>query len=218
MTAGLLILNTHDTVLIDDTYSNLAVRSSGTLPAGGGLRSVAVNSPDQPVPAIRSADYALAASRNGNTGWIWSAGGSQVHWYVFDTPVSSGDYGLQVFTASGSLAFDSGRQYARVRGVQSGIGSQTYDSGRLYAVACLSPARRRRVETRPDPAPGSHLVYVDIYDEQVAARVNGATVQTAWQTIIAAPGLLPQDPGTVPPGWTDNAANATFAIIDVTGY
>lgn len=218
MAYGIEVTNDHGTVLIDDSYSNLAVRHQGTLSAGAGLRTVSVPGLDQPVPAVRSTAYAATASRQGSTGYIWSAGGAQVHWYVFDTPTSSGDYGLQVFNAAGQLTFDAYRKYARVRSVQSGVGSQTYDSGRLYAVATLSPARRRRVETRPDPTPGSQLVFVDLFDEQVCARVNGATVQTAWQTIIAAPGLSPQDPGTVPQGWSDNAANAQFAIIDVTGY
>lgn len=218
MAHGIEVINDHGTILIDDKYSNLAVRHQGTLAAGAGLRTVSVPGLNDPVPAIRSTAYSATASRQGSTGYIWSAGGAQVHWYVFDTPQGSGGYGLQVFTASGQVAFDSNRKYARVRAVQSGVGSQTYDSGRLYAVATLSPARRRRVETRPDPAPGSQLVFVDIYDEQVCARVNGATVQTEWQTIIAAPGLLPQDPGTVPQGWSDPASNAQFAVIDVTGY
>lgn len=218
MPAGIYILNDHGTILIDDTYSNLAVRHQGTLSAGAGLRTVSVPGLNDPVPAIRSTAYAATASRQGSTGYIWSAGGAQVHWYVFDVPIGAGNHGLQVFNAAGQLTFDAYQKYARVRAVQSGVGSQTYDSGRLYAVATLSPARRRRVETRPDPAPGSNLVFVDLFDEQVCARVNGATVQTNWQTIIAAPGLLPQDPGTVPSGWSDDAAIAQFAIIDVTGY
>lgn len=217
MPAGIIVYNDYDTVLIDDNYANLAVKASGTLSASAGSRVVALASPDKPVMAVRSTDYAAAASASGPNALIWSAGGAAVTWYQFDTPTNSGDYGFQVFNAAGKLTFDAIQKYARVRGLMSGVASQTFDAGRAYAVAILSPARRRRIETRPDTPP-STLVYVDIYDEGIVPRVVGATVSTAWQTIVFAPGLLPQDPGTVPAGWADNPANAQFAVIDVTGY
>ena len=218
MAFGLEIINNHGTTLIDDTYSNLAVRHQGTLAAGAGSRTVSVPGLSQPVPAVRSTAYAIALGRSGNNGTIWSAGGAQVHWYVFDVPTSSsGGYGLQVFNSSGQLTFDSSRKYARVRALQSGVGSQTYDSGRQYAVAALVPARRRQVNTWPDPV-NPFLVHWETFDQQIAARVNGATVQTEWQTVIHATSLEPMDPAFAPQPWGDSASNAQFAIIDVTGY
>lgn len=218
MAFGLEITNNHGTTLIDDTYSNLAVRHQGTLAAGSGVRTVSIPGLDQPIPAVRSTAYAIALGRIGNNGQIWSAGGAQVHWYVFDTPTSGGnDYGLQVFNSAGQLTFDSSRKYARVRALQSGVGSQTYDSGRLYAVATLGSSRRRRVTSQPDPF-NPLLVNWQAFDEQIAARVNGATVQTEWQTVISVSSLQPVDPAFVPLPWSDTLANSQFAVIDVTGY
>lgn len=213
------ILNNHDTTLIDDEYSNLAVRHRGTLPsAGAGVRHVAVPGLNHPVPAVRSTAYAIALGRLGNSGSIWSAGGASVDWYVFDTPVAAtSGYVFQLRNAANQVTFCSSQQYARVRALQSGIGSQTYDSGRQYAVATLSPARRRQVNTWPDPV-NPFLVHWETFDQQIAARVNGATVQTEWQTVIHATSLVPMDPAFAPQPWGDSASNAQFAIIDVTGY
>lgn len=216
MAAGLLVINTHGTVLIDDTYSNLAVRNRGTLPAQSGYRNVSLTNPAQPIIAVGSTNYAIAAWIYGNQSAIWSEGGADVDWYSFDTPTSSGSFGLQVFTSSGQLTFDSSRQYARVVDVFSGVTTKNYPAGRTYAVAALTQARGIEWVTRPVPL--SDYVYADIHTKTIAPRVRGGTITTSWQTILIAPGLTPIDPALVPPNSLDPNNSATFAVLDVTGY
>jgi hypothetical protein len=225
MTAGVLIYNNANTVLIDDNYSNLAVRYSGwvTLGASETMRTVALGAMELPIVATRGNQFCRGVINLARDGIIiQGVPGTSIQYFMFDRPIASGAAGLQVFDTVRRLVFDSSRQYARVRDAFAGqqltawTGTRTYDAGRVYAMAQLKGAFRETLESKQDPnsPPGWFLPRRTMYAS--AARISGASVVTDLVTFVeGAWSELPvKNPGS--PRTPDYAA--AIAIIDVTGY
>ena len=128
MPAGLEIINTSGSVLIDENYKNLAVSASGSFTfVAGDFGRVNVSIPyiangiRNPIIAIRvTGGYAGVRNTNINdialtaTAVFFGDTGATVEWWCFDIPTVVSTSGLQVYNSSGELVFDSGNQYARV--------------------------------------------------------------------------------------------------------
>lgn len=162
MPAGLQIFNTSGTILIDEHYHNLCVVKKATHTLTGTplvttfyTGTQVQNSVDTGLTLTNRAIVAVRCSSvvhayvSGNNVVFVGAPGAVITYYVFDKPpASTATYGLVVYTATGEVAFDATRQYARVSGVRSGstvaawAGAVSYPAGRTYAVAFLRAARQ----------------------------------------------------------------------------
>lgn len=220
MPSGIQVINNAGTILIDENYSNLAVRASGTVTGStsstGRLDFAVASGLNAPMFAIApsAAQFSVLAYRP-DTNVIKIQGRDNTQstnfpYFIFDTPVASGlNYGLQVFNASGVLTFDSNLKYARVVDVFGGTteaswaGTRTYASGRTYAVVELGRAFTKTTENLG----GGNYEYIG---RRSSLKVVSNVVTTSFvQTYVKS--------GTVnSPPITNNAAK--FAVIDVTGY
>lgn len=221
MTAGIEIINTAGTTLIDENYTNLAVRQKGSVKLGSNnrLNIPLTNGADSPLVAVRSTNPAMSPLVNttATTPFIQLRGRDgdtaiDVDYYMFDKPLASlasGNAGLQVFSPSGVLTFDSRLQYARVVDIFGGdtqgawAGTRTYPAGRKYAVAQLKTAWRKSTTN----AGGGfyNLTYrssmARVVDNQVITSFQIDTIKIEFDRPLN----------------IDNMA-ATFAVLDVTGY
>ncbi len=190
MPAGLLITNNADTVLIDDTYRNLAVVDSGAAPGNA--------PPSAGVVALASTDYDSAS----------------FNWWHFGVPAAGANYGLQVFDAAGNLTFCGALKYARVvdtftgPGIGAGTVTKTYAAGRTYATI-TSRLAFNEWEQRGTAPDQEHRVIT----HRLRSRVNGTQVQATWVSTVTidwTPG-----PGTTVPTPTHSPS---IIVVDVTGY
>lgn len=216
MPAGLQIVNNFGTVLIDETYKNLALRQKILTATAGALERVTIpmSGMNEPMVALASERYVGVKSMRSDLASFLVQGriNGDVTAYIFDLPQSSGpNQGLRVYNAAGELTFDSNNKYARVVDVYGGPATsdwqplRTYPSGRNYAVVQLKMAYRKEVVNNGG---GNY----DITWTMSAARVIGNTVQG---------NMIPYktdnvSAGSAPPSFTD--LSAQFAVIDVTGY
>ncbi|WP_405126771.1 hypothetical protein [Ralstonia pseudosolanacearum] len=122
MPAGLTVYGEHGFVQITEAYGNLALRQKSTVTPDGSGRGSFTFTGSRPFVCIQSANpVALLGSSNSGADWTVNfSAPAQAPFtvYVFDEPAApSGQPGLQVFKADGSLAFDSGLAYLKVVGV-----------------------------------------------------------------------------------------------------
>jgi len=167
MPAGIQILNTAGSVIIDENYSNFTLRQKGTaniwVPSTGGISygtngmvTIAVSA-EAPLLALYSQNYTAmkSCSKSGGT-WTFDfyvgANSGTVDFYLFDKANYANDEGcgLQVFDASFNKVFDSAKGSASIRDVfsHSSLGPSgadfsfrnNYTEGRKYAVVHSLPA------------------------------------------------------------------------------
>lgn len=159
MTAGIQIFNDSGTVQFDQDYTNLALKTKGTFTIGSpGYTTVQVANCKTPLVAvILAGSFAVFQwfSADGTTLNFSVSGtvGAAVTYYVFDQPGAPANYGLVVYRADGSVAFDATKQYARIVGVLAGTsftdnaGTYSYPAGRTYALIVGKPGRYTEVVT-----------------------------------------------------------------------
>lgn len=157
MSYGFNAIGDSNNILIDDTYSNLAVVASGVGTLVGGYRGISPGlavkiSYTNPVPgkypliALRPHDstglfsiFELVVSGNVFT-WTIVAGGPSTggsvsnksfDYYILSAPPSTTpeSYGMQVLDSTGRVTFDSGFKYARVLSVTQTTYSTLPSSG-----------------------------------------------------------------------------------------
>lgn len=210
--AGLQIINTSNTVQIDQDYRNLCLRQKGnavttaSLPAGGGsYAAFNVTGLTSPIIAVGGGSAAVPQTywdaANNRHGFLIStvgAIGTSIPYYIFDVPAELGStYGFQVRNSGNQLIFDALQPPLRIRGfyVNAGVGNYTsLTAGRTYAVA--HPMMGFRAVT-------VEALYTRLYAS--AAVTNGFVVSTLnYSTIPASPTQ------TI-------VRNATLLAIDVTG-
>lgn len=156
MPTGFQVLNDDGVYQITSDYRNLHMVAKGTATLSGptykdgGDRAtytatIVRTGTEMPFLAIRSANlvgYTEYTVSGTTTYTLYSLSSGTVDWWFFDLidPVST-SFGLQVFKADGSLAYDSGANGLRLAGLTVLPGSfsfpsdvsQTYPSGRIYA-------------------------------------------------------------------------------------
>lgn len=218
MPAGLQIFNSAGTILIDENYANLALRSkvstSTTQPSD--RVTVPMSGMQSPMIALASQSYtgvkSMLSSLASFTVQGPLVGSAPVDCYIFDVPTPSGlTQGLMVYNAAGQLVFDSGNKYARVVDVYGGSAladwtpSRTYAAGRTYAVVQLKRAYRKEVE---EVDPGVYDITWYMSGARVVSNVVTGNMIIYKQDQVTA--------GSAPAQVTDYSA--TFAVLDVTGY
>lgn len=167
MAVGLKIINTHGTILIDDTSPCLQLRGKYTLNvrsgAAPGIDSINIPNVVSPLFALRPKTinkrvYLSTISATGTpttkllqvrqtSGVGWDESSSvDVDIYHFDKPVApASTSGIHVYDAAGNCMFDAMGKTAVVVGVAntSGVATTiTPPSGRVYAYASPAPFNR----------------------------------------------------------------------------
>lgn len=204
MPAGLQVIGSHGIIQVDENFSNLAYRGSGSF--SGSLTLSGLNFP---VLAFRPGNVQgtsisrIVAGGGGNFTWHFTGSGSGNYW-LFDIPEQSGSFGLQVFRADGSLAFDSGRRYMKVVSGFYDFGNHNSgtnntgasDSGSVAIVQAAPPNWR----TGGDPNNDLRGVY--------GLRSSGG----AWESVHITNQSLVKN------GLTLGAHAGKFFLVDVAGY
>lgn len=151
MTVGFEVIGDSGNILISQDYKNMQLVESGTVsPASGTYAGVSSFSRTGLVAPIlflsgprRAMGYACKKSSGSTAFLIFADGASSaaVNYWIFDiATLIPSNGGLQVFTAAGELAFDSGAKTLRVIDqlpISSGSANTTksYAAGASYAVA-----------------------------------------------------------------------------------
>lgn len=202
MTAGIqAITNNHGTILIDDTYRNMAVIGNGTH----------ANTASTPGTIYRAI---LSTTLDYTTYYWWDFG--------YPTAAPSGTGALEIRNALNQVCFNSLYQYARVVDVfdydsYSNL-VKTYPSGRSYAIitAKRGCVVSQEVREDPDSPPGTFYNYRRKFDYARAA-VFGGTITAGWtNNPYPATWSGPLSAGSIPSPMDDT--KATFIVLDVTGY
>ena len=212
MAAGLKIYNTSGTILIDDTYRNLAVSSSGTTSADGNGN---IDLGAQPAEAMIAVRATSAVTCVGNR-YLKTAAGTSVQWWVFSHPTAVGTAGLKLWTSAGALTFDSSRQYGRVvadhtQTMSSNVAttySAAYPSGRTYAAVIRLPGTRFVAIAQDPGSPDPGDWYGRVH--HVGAAWSGTTLTLQWVQVLQAFYV------TQPTEYSDLAA--AVLVVEVTGY
>jgi len=210
MSAGIQIINTNNSVIIDENYYNFTLRSKGTAAIGSpppqsstgwGSTGMVVLTVDAEAPmlAIYASMYtALKSSvRNGST-WtftIYTDGNSgTIDWFLFDKANYASDEGcgLQVFNADGSKVYDSSKGAASIRDsvyhAQLGpygadfYSRNDYDGGRKYAIVHSLPAIGW--------VPVGHVQLFTYIQRVYAAARSGGTGYVEFGRMIAFQGMM----------------------------
>lgn len=200
MPAGIEIINTHGTVLIDDRNPCLQLRAKYEIsvpatPPGG--YNIDVPNCVKPLFAIRPVtpgkiiyhtlqnsssagpSYRFLQIWQANSGAGGSGGAASIILYHFDAPVAPvSNHGLQVFDSAGNCTFDAMGKTAVVVDDSSANKTVTPQPGRQLAFCSMSPYRRER---RFDDSGGEGL-----YTTQQFA--NGAALNAATGALVLWPG------------------------------
>lgn len=206
--AGLQIFNADgQTVTIDSTYRNLALRTKGvaSTSTSTGFASYidfTVSGLTMPIIATKTAFGSTASVANLGNGTfsfrIYASGGTgtQVPYYIFDVPLGTDSrHGFEVFDGAGNLTFDAiGGKYLRVVDFlqMPADTSKSYQPGLDYA--CVFNDFGLRVEP---PAKN-----VRIYGSRINAEIVSSTLLVI--DTYAGSSFMYYTP--------------TFMIVDVTNY
>ncbi|UUZ75544.1 hypothetical protein LP414_27900 [Polaromonas sp. P1(28)-13] len=126
MPQGLMVLGDHGVVQIDENYSNLALKASGSIyvPAGATGASVVVYGVQAPVMCVKTPEglpvYVTSDQAVPNATYTFKAEDSAttIQWYVFDqTAPASATSGLTVYRSDGSPAYNSDWKVMKIAAV-----------------------------------------------------------------------------------------------------
>lgn len=215
MAHGVKIVNDHGTILIDDTFHNIAIVQQGTVTIpGGGSVQIPAAAPGEQVAIRSSAICACLGSL------LIAAPGTVVSWYRFGRPTAQGQYGFRVRDAAGNVTFDSSFKYARVAGSHTAKLSTFHDiplpAGRIYAVIMAREAIEQQVDLRPfEPLQPAPPYAFDATVRNSGSQSVGNVVTIGWVQTMTYDNLG-QPIFTPPDYFIDN--EFTAHIIDVTGY
>jgi hypothetical protein len=216
MTAGLTIFNSHNTVQIDENYRNLFVKTSGLngIPSASGIT--------YPLCSVQCADFAVSYTLTNSTDVSYSVGkkgSADYKWWVWDLAVAPvGDYGFQVYNASGQLVFDALQQPMRIVDYQVFTSlaeweniSITYPAGRQYAVIFGTyPSRFKTTYVKAGE-------FWEVTEETWygGAKVVDNVVTFGWLPISSE--FYDEDPGPAN-DQTITYPRMEMIVVDVTGY
>lgn len=222
MEAGLQIYNTTGNVQIDSKFKNLAVIQKGEVQLLGtdvewtsGAKTKITVAGTNPLIAIQSTvRMRTRRLREANGSYSFYFNMSQnvsppkVKYWIFDEPVSVGNFGLQVFDQASQLVFDSSREYMKVIGFVNWNAtfpyfgtSQTYNytSSSLAIVTCQQASKLEDSGGGQNP---ETMIY------SVTGSVN-SSVLTVFDGLEWFVGGIIVSPYT--------RTQATLLILDVTG-
>lgn len=231
MPVGIQIIGEHGAVQIDETFSCLALRSSGaaTLSVGGGdlangCSAAVTVTGEFPIIAFRpGVPVALWYTERSGSTWTFhfiaerANAGQSFAWYVFDRPLNIGStYGAQVFDASGRLVFDALQKYVRVQDLKA-IDARTPQSftgyaARTWAVAmlqlgCVTPV----TFTPPQPPPGG------LWHWNANLWMSGVTIASTGFTSSTIKPASTSGTSTNLPSYPQSPIGQVL-LIDITNY
>ncbi|MBD1590264.1 hypothetical protein [Pseudomonas typographi] len=229
MDGGFEARNGDNILVIDSLYSNLSLKSKGSVTTGttGAYYYVDLTlACVDPVVAFKCTSdfaYLLSQTDNGNGTWTFRFGsyspGQTISYWLFDVPPTGGStYGMQVFNATGSLVFDALYPYLNPTQIYqdtSGalIGSNvtlTGDAGKTYAVVQNYMALLQYVGWEdPSGAVGPSTTYNVSMDGSVAKFTSANTlVLSTLQIYYAITGSV---------SYSGGGGTACYLMVDVTG-
>lgn len=226
MPYGFYVKNDLGTFVIDETYKNLCIVNNGQFTLSSTRQTITCGPGTlrRPIIALRVSGGSagirnVTTSLGVTTAVIVGSVGSVVTWYHFDVPpnTGTGTFGMQVFTDTGDVIFDSSFKYARVFEGYESIpetswrGTKSY--GFLPAVAFISPAAWQRAESRQGGCPGSQEQHRYTYEDMTCA--------TSGNTVTIGSFVWQQDTNWSPCVATSQRAHkgrASYAILDISGY
>lgn len=220
MAAGFQITNLAGTTLIDETYKNFRLVSTGSFSVGAGIGQSAIDyNGVNPIIAFRPQKgnfVGQTAQDYNNFGgqyytaqtWTDSAAPSSIQYYIFDSvPDNVGTPGaVQVRDAQGRLTFDSNLKYLRLIDFKTQAPrSAPVVAGRLEAVVIATPCLQQQ------GGPGGYANYcVGVIADSVTGALDYSEILTASYDT------------------SDNGQNqdvqptflypTSYMIVDVTGY
>ena len=208
MATGIRIVGNSGSILIDDTYRNMAVvgkGNQGNTNAAAGRIYRAIQADDF-YTWLPMAGYTLPTHR----------------WWDFGYPPNGTITGLKIFNASKQCCFNSALQYARVVDVfdydQLDPMVKTYPAGRSYAVILAKPGYQCDQIVRQDPnSTGQWYNYARRFLPMMH-KVVGNVVTVKWYDLPWAEPIMWSGPlMVIPPVWLDDN-KSKFIVLDVTGY
>lgn len=232
-------------IQIDDTFSNIvyAGKSSLSLPASNSSRfnyvditfygtnaQIAISSND-PISCYLKSQSATSktwsicsrAYINGYPGHSSHSGGSVVTCYFFvdDSGISGGNFGLQTFNAQGKLVYDSNKRYASVYSYEIGQAPSNppkqFDGAKVFAAMVLEGRFGSQSLLFP-PGPGPHFQYLTNYfASSFFMKTSSSFNAIEGQVGAFMSGMFPYPltGSDIPQGST--GGRGTYLIIDVTG-
>lgn len=208
MATGIRIVGNSGSILIDDTYRNMAV-------VGQGNQANTAPSPGQIYRAIQADDFYTSLALAGYS--------VPTHrWWDFGYPPSTTTTGLKIFNAAKQCCFNSSFKYARVVDVfdfnQASSLTKNYPAGRSYAVLQAKGGLMCDQITRKDPYSGSGWYnYARRFLPQMC-KVVGSAVTVKWYDAPWEEPILWSEPvRTAPAPWLDDPIGK-YIVLDVTGY
>lgn len=224
-TAGIQVVNDAGTLLFDQDYVNVALRTKGTFTIGSlGYTTIQIANAKVPMIAVRLAGGFSAYqwfSSNGTTLNFMVRGpvGAVVTYWYFDEPTAPANYGLVVYRANGTVAFDATKQYARVQDVIAGssltnnVGTHYYPTGRTYAVIVGKVGMYTDVVTITTGVSPNYKYKRETTNKATVVTLNGATVDISVSTEVvtdpdAGPGVF----------YTNDSSSWNLILLDVTGF
>lgn len=121
MTYGLVVNNSSNVTIINDTYKNMKLVKKETYNVNAGTVIVINQSPYRnPICAITSNAGSCVIAHDNRSGvsywYIISTASGSFTAYIFDDIQSGSNYGMQVYSNTSELLFDSSNKYLRVVG------------------------------------------------------------------------------------------------------
>lgn len=224
MTAGVAVYNDSGTLLFDENCQNLAVfaAGTGTISSLGYINSFQVANCKYPLLAIKANGRAWGTTTfaaDGTTVNVFISGdpGVQVTWYLFDRTVTASNYGLVVYRADGSIAFDAAQKNARVVDVwtgdfNTGLGTRTYPGGRSYAICWLKLGYLYKKYSKFISTNNYQTQFEETFSNIQSWNGTSLTVNSVFTVTNDVTTGVPVTPIT-----NDSSAWA-IAVLDVTGY
>lgn len=202
MPAEIEITNANTHVVIDGSYSNLALSGKGTLTLARRTNAslsdgtLTVTSRERPIVAFRCAVPVYMAATASGTTWTFTFTAATTEavsltYYLFDTPTGSSTFGGQVFDGAGKLVFDAALKYMRIIGtaggkfayqdpIEAGF-SQTY-TGKTIALCQGLFAVAAMMTIIPGSGPPGQENYKRMIDMGMAATTATSTASYSRRT------------------------------------
>lgn len=229
MATGIKIKNSFGTVLIDNLYPNLHVRTSGvsTLDSSG---SAYIGNYQVGKVAVRSTSVVSAMYFNQldpyQAGvYLFGPPGASVQWWVYDEPQEPGsNVGLKIRRPSDNkLMFDALKKPARVGAFRIGgsdpawQGPGSLDGSRAWALLALNPAFSSVITFTRVGAGGP-----DQFFQREDLILAGMSVSAGSVNFAYTPSVRrqygPYTGAVLPTGYTVQSQSSVLAILDVTNY
>lgn len=228
MPTGLQVFNDSGVLQIDGAYNNLSFlrKGSSSVTEADPLPNLDATNCKIPFSPEDGEIVAVSWSETGNFIKYWTSPtemgfkmnppqGTLSYW-VFGRTTYEGSDGLQVFSESGDLVFDSHRKPFRVADFIIGNDIRTYPSGRDYAIVFATQTFGKNLEKRLEPGGFYEDRIYTFYMTACSMEENSIDIkyfgyQRIWQMGLTPNPLIPQYT------W-DNGVTPTTMVIDVTGY